>query len=40
MPSVVHISNIKTVQSYYTMDIERIPQGWGSGLVWDKEGEG
>jgi hypothetical protein len=26
------------MQSYYTMDIEKIPAGQGSGFVWDRKG--
>jgi hypothetical protein len=28
------------MQSYYTMDIEKIPAGQGSGFVWDRKGKG
>lgn len=38
-PSVVNITNIRAMQSYYTMDIEKIPAGTGSGFVWDKKGD-
>lgn len=37
-PSVVNITNIRAMQSYYTMDIEKIPAGTGSGFIWDKNG--
>eukprot|EP00879_Flechtneria_rotunda_P011462 GHRR01011975.1.p1 GENE.GHRR01011975.1~~GHRR01011975.1.p1 ORF type:complete len:381 (+),score=125.00 GHRR01011975.1:902-2044(+) len=37
-PSVVNITNVRAMQSYYTMDIEKIPAGTGSGLVWDRKG--
>lgn len=37
-PSVVNITNIRAMQSYYSMDIEKIPAGTGSGFVWDKQG--
>lgn len=38
-PSVVNVTNIRSMQSYYTMDIEKIPAGTGSGFLWDKNGE-
>jgi hypothetical protein len=38
-PSVVNVTNIRAMQSYYSMDMERIPAGTGSGFVWDKQGE-
>lgn len=37
-PSVVNITNIRAMQSYYTMDIEKIPAGTGSGFIWDTKG--
>jgi hypothetical protein len=38
-PSVVNVTNIRAMQSYYSMDVERIPAGTGSGFVWDSKGE-
>lgn len=38
-PSVVNITNIRAMQSYYTMDIQKIPAGTGSGFIWDRKGE-
>jgi S1-C subfamily serine protease len=38
-PSVVNVTNIRAMQSYYSMDVERIPAGTGSGFVWDRQGE-
>lgn len=38
-PSVVNITNIRAMQSYYTMDIQKIPAGTGSGFIWDQKGE-
>jgi hypothetical protein len=35
---VVNITNIRAMQSYYTMDIEKIPAGTGSGFIWDTKG--
>lgn len=37
---MVNITNIRAMQSYYTMDIEKIPAGQGSGFVWDRKGKG
>lgn len=37
-PSVVNVTNIRALQSYYTMDIEKIPAGTGSGFIWDEKG--
>ncbi|WIA10403.1 hypothetical protein OEZ85_010595 [Tetradesmus obliquus] len=37
-PSVVNVTNIRAMQSYYSMDVERIPAGTGSGFVWDRQG--
>jgi S1-C subfamily serine protease len=37
-PSVVHITNIAVRRDAFTMDITEIPQGTGSGFVWDRDG--
>lgn len=37
-PSVVFINTSTYRQDYWTRDITEIPQGSGSGFVWDKEG--
>ena len=37
-PSVVHITNIAVRRDAFTMDITEIPQGTGSGFVWDEQG--
>lgn len=36
-PSVVNINTFTNAQSF-TMDVDRIPQGQGSGIVWDDSG--
>ncbi len=36
--SVVFITNIALRRDLFTMDVEQIPQGSGSGFVWDKKG--
>jgi hypothetical protein len=38
-PSVVNVTNVRAMQSFYTMDVEKIPAGTGSGFIWDKKGE-
>ncbi|EFJ51020.1 trypsin family [Volvox carteri f. nagariensis] len=40
-PSVVNITNIQQVpvqNGYWSMDVQRIPAGFGSGFVWDDKG--
>lgn len=37
-PSVVNITNIKAVNSYYSLDVQKLPAGTGSGFIWDQEG--
>ncbi len=37
-PSVVNITTTATVQSMFNFDITEIPQGTGSGFIWDKNG--
>lgn len=37
-PSVVHITTIAMRQDRITFDLLQIPQGTGSGIVWDKDG--
>jgi len=37
-PSVVFISTFTERQDFFTLDMEEIPQGTGSGFVWDKQG--
>ncbi len=36
--SVVHITNIGLARDFFTFDVFEIPQGTGSGFVWDKRG--
>jgi S1-C subfamily serine protease len=38
IPSVVYITTLVAVQDYFTLNITQIPQGTGSGFVWDDEG--
>src|SRR5262245_2347175 len=37
-PSVVHITTLAVRQDRITFDLLQIPQGTGSGFVWDKDG--
>ncbi|KAG6390060.1 hypothetical protein SASPL_151538 [Salvia splendens] len=37
-PSVVYITNLAARQDAFTLDVLEVPQGSGSGLVWDTQG--
>ncbi|XVE83962.1 hypothetical protein DITRI_Ditri16bG0131000 [Diplodiscus trichospermus] len=37
-PSVVYITNLAAKQDAFTLDVFEVPQGSGSGFVWDKDG--
>lgn len=37
-PSVVYITSIELRRSLFSLNVYEIPQGTGSGFVWDKEG--
>ncbi|XP_078151319.1 degP protease 1 [Carex rostrata] len=37
-PSVVYITNLAARQDLFTLDVLEVPQGSGSGFVWDKDG--
>ncbi|OAY25748.1 hypothetical protein MANES_17G116900v8 [Manihot esculenta] len=37
-PSVVYITNLAVKQDAFTLDVFEVPQGSGSGFVWDKQG--
>ncbi|CAL5218990.1 g745 [Coccomyxa viridis] len=37
-PSVVNIANIASRTDFYTMDTMQVPQGTGSGFIWDMKG--
>ncbi|KAK4603678.1 hypothetical protein RGQ29_012263 [Quercus rubra] len=37
-PSVVYITNLAVKQDAFTLDVLEVPQGSGSGFVWDKQG--
>ena len=37
-PSVVFITNLTNRRDVFTLDLKEIPQGAGSGFVWDDQG--
>ncbi len=37
-PSVVHITTLVSAAQPFSLDIQQVPQGTGSGFVWDKAG--
>lgn len=37
-PSVVYITNLASRQDMFTLDVFEVPQGSGSGFVWDRDG--
>jgi S1-C subfamily serine protease len=37
-PSVVHITTSKVARDFFSMNLQEIPQGSGTGFVWDKTG--
>ena len=37
-PSVVYVTNLAVRRDQFSMDVTSIPQGTGSGFVWDKQG--
>jgi S1-C subfamily serine protease len=37
-PSVVYITNVGLRRDFFTRNVTEIPQGTGSGFVWDREG--
>ncbi len=37
-PSVVHITTLVNATQPFSMNIEQVPEGTGSGFVWDKNG--
>jgi S1-C subfamily serine protease len=38
LPSVVHITTLGQRRDPFTLDVEQVPEGTGSGFVWDKDG--
>jgi S1-C subfamily serine protease len=37
-PSVVHITTLALRQDIFSMDVFQMPQGTGSGMIWDEQG--
>ncbi|KAL3698922.1 hypothetical protein R1sor_016944 [Riccia sorocarpa] len=37
-PSVVYITNLAVRRDVFTLDVMAVPQGSGSGFIWDKDG--
>lgn len=37
-PSVVYITSIELRRSFFSLNVQEIPQGTGSGFIWDTEG--
>lgn len=37
-PSVVYIANVGVRQDFFTLNVYEIPQGTGSGFIWDENG--
>ena len=37
-PSVVHITTLVNATQPFSMDVQQVPEGTGSGFVWDKSG--
>jgi S1-C subfamily serine protease len=37
-PSVVHVTNMAVNRSAFSLDVQRVERGLGSGFVWDKDG--
>jgi len=37
-PSVVHITTVAVVRDSFTLNLQQIPEGTGSGFIWDESG--
>ncbi|WP_153558206.1 S1C family serine protease [Roseimaritima sediminicola] len=37
-PSVVHITTHRVARDFFSLNLQKIPRGSGTGFVWDKEG--
>jgi S1-C subfamily serine protease len=37
-PAVVHVTNLVEQQDLFSLDIQEVPKGSGSGFVWDEDG--
>jgi S1-C subfamily serine protease len=37
-PSVVHVTTLATQESFFSLNVQEVPRGTGSGFIWDEEG--
>jgi S1-C subfamily serine protease len=37
-PSSVHVTNLAERRGYFSLDVQQVPRGTGSGFVWDQDG--
>jgi S1-C subfamily serine protease len=37
-PSVVHITTLATQRDFFSMNVQQVPRGTGTGFVWDNDG--
>ncbi|MFZ4651054.1 MAG: S1C family serine protease [Rubrivivax sp.] len=37
-PSVVHITTLETQRDFYSLNVQQVPRGTGTGFVWDERG--
>ena len=37
-PSVVYITTVQHVRDFFSRNVMRVPQGTGSGFIWDEQG--
>ncbi|MBL8331148.1 MAG: trypsin-like peptidase domain-containing protein [Rubrivivax sp.] len=37
-PSVVHITTLETQRDFFSMNVQQVPRGTGTGFVWDDKG--
>jgi S1-C subfamily serine protease len=37
-PSVVHITTLETQRDFFSMNVQQVPRGTGTGFVWDERG--
>src|SRR5438128_1986834 len=37
-PSVVHITTLAERQDFFSLDVQQIPRGTGTGFMWDEDG--
>ena len=38
LPSVVHVNNLANQRVGFSLNVQQVPKGSGSGFIWDKEG--